>query len=75
MTQIDYSQSKYPIRKDLVRVHQMLLESFVRSGTWWDGAGRRAIACEARAAHECSLCAERKAALSPFSVDGTHEGP
>lgn len=75
MPQIDYSQSKYPVREDLVDVHQMLLESFARSGTWWTGAERRAIASEARAAQECGLCAERKAALSPFSVDGTHTGP
>lgn len=75
MSQIDYSQSKYPVRKDLAEAHQKLLDSFTRSGTWWDGAERLAIATEARAAHACDLCAERKAALSPFSVDGTHTGP
>jgi alkylhydroperoxidase family enzyme len=73
--QIDYSQSKYPIRKDLLEAHQMLFDRFTRGGTWWDGAERLAIATEARAAHECELCAERKAALSPFSVEGTHAGP
>ncbi len=75
MSQIDYSSSKYPIRKDLSDSHQRMLESFSRSGTWWTGAERRAIASEARAARDCGLCAERKAALSPFALDGEHAGP
>jgi alkylhydroperoxidase family enzyme len=75
MSRIDYTQSNYPVRKDLLEAHQTLLDSFTHCGTWWDGAERLAISNEARAAHGCGLCAERKAALSPFSIDGTHAGP
>ena len=42
-------------------------------GTWWTGAERVSIAAEARAARKCALCAERKAALSPYAVPAAHE--
>jgi hypothetical protein len=45
-------------------------------GDWWTGAERVAMIAEARAAESCSLCADRKAALSPYAVDSEHEaGP
>lgn len=44
-----------------------------RPGCWWTGEERRAIADEVRAARCCELCAERKAAVSPYAVEGTHE--
>jgi len=37
------------------------------AGGWFSGAQRIAIARETRSARECALCAERKAALSPYS--------
>jgi hypothetical protein len=45
-----------------------------KPGTVWTGAQRVTIAQEFRLARSCDLCAERKAALSPFAVDGTHAG-
>ena len=42
------------------------------TGTWWTGAQRLAIAREARAASDCSFCAERAAGLSPLAVEGQH---
>ena len=42
-------------------------------GGWLSARERIAVAAEARGASTCSLCAERKAALSPFSVDGEHD--
>ena len=47
---------------------------FGRAGTWWTAAERVAIAAEGRAAKACALCAERRAAVSPYAVDGAHEG-
>jgi hypothetical protein len=44
-----------------------------RAGGWFNGQERIAIAAETRAARKCGLCAERKAALSPYSVDGGHD--
>ena len=43
-------------------------------GTWLTGAERVAIAVEARAAKDCALCREQKAALSTFAVEGRHDG-
>jgi len=70
-----YAASPVKIRSELLTVHEQVRESLSRSGTWWTGAQRRAIALEARAARDCALCAERKAALSPFAIDGRHAGP
>ncbi len=75
MSPFQNSELHLPIRPALLAVHAQLLESFTRSGTWWTGAERRAIALEARAASTCGLCAKRKAALSPFSIEGGHSGP
>ena len=44
-----------------------------RPGTWWSGAERIAIAAETRAAMQCRLCGQRKAALSPYAVTGGHD--
>ena len=43
-------------------------------GTWWTGAERLAIAGEARRAQDCGLCQRRKVALSPYIVEGEHDG-
>jgi hypothetical protein len=71
----DAARSGLPIRASLTATHREMLASFSRSGTWWTGAERRAIVTEARAAWECPLCVQRKAALSPFSLEGDHRGP
>jgi len=71
----DDFRSKLRVREDLRLVQREMLASFSRSGTWWTGSERRSIAAEARAARDCRLCAERKAALSPFAVEGDHSGP
>jgi hypothetical protein len=72
---IDYSGGSYPVRADLVECHREIHGSLGAPGTWWTGSEKLAIAAEARAARECELCGARKAAVSPFAVDGTHTGP
>jgi hypothetical protein len=72
---IDYSGASYPVRGDLVECHREIHRNLGAPGTWWTGSEKLAIAAEARAAPECALCRERKAAVSPFAVDGTHAGP
>ncbi len=44
-----------------------------QAGDCWSGAERVDIVAEARAAENCSLCARRKTALSPYAVEGTHD--
>jgi hypothetical protein len=70
-----YLDSPYPVAEDVARCHQEAILAISRAGTWWTGEQRVSIAAEARAARDCALCSERKAALSPFSIDGCHDGP
>lgn len=75
MTTIDYDASPQPVRADIVATHERLVEHITSPGTWWTGAERRSIAEAARAARTCALCAARKAAISPFAIDGDHDDP
>ena len=75
MTKIDYSNASVAIRDDVTASHNKVIAHLTSPGTWWAASERRAIAEEARAARSCQLCADRKAALSPFSVNGHHDGP
>lgn len=69
----DYSQSPDPVRDDLAEAHRETWAHVAAPGTWLTGTERVAIAAETRAARTCTLCADRKAALSPFSIEGVHE--
>ena len=71
----DYSACAYGVRPDLATSHQETFRNIASAGTWFTGAQRVAIAHEARAARDCDLCAQRKAALSPMAVNGVHDGP
>lgn len=70
----DYSGSPVPIRDDIRDAHRHAWAQIASPGRWWTGAERIAIASEVRRAPDCALCARRKAALSPFSIDGVHDG-
>jgi hypothetical protein len=68
-----YPAAGYPIRPDLEASHRETWRRIAATGTWWSGPERVAMAAEVRRAHACSLCAERKAAPSPFAVQGRHD--
>jgi len=68
-----YDTASLEIRDDLAAAHGRALAHIAQSGTWWDSAQRLAIAAETRHALYCELCRSRKAALSPYSIDGTHQ--
>ena len=72
MATVSYSSSPVAVRDDIQTVHARAWERLARPGTWWSGEQRIAIAAETRNALSCALCAERKAALSPYSVHGEH---
>lgn len=61
------------IRTELTDSHNRVWQQLSEPGTWLTGSERVDIAAELRAARNCSLCAQRKAALSPLSVSGHHE--
>jgi hypothetical protein len=73
MSYFSYSNAPHPIRADLAEAHRTYWEELSRAGAWWTGEERVAIAGETRRARECSLCRERKQALSPSMVDGEHD--
>lgn len=68
-----YDDAPLDVRADIRAAHAQRLDEIAAAGTWFDGPTRVAIAAETRNARGCSLCAERKAALSPFAVDGAHD--
>jgi hypothetical protein len=73
MPEISYAAAPVPVRDDLLAAHRRAWQRLARAGTWWTGAERMAIAAEVRNAWQCSLCKTRKAALSPYTIAGTHD--
>ena len=69
---ITYEQVPTPVRTAFAESHQRFWDRLAACGTWWTGAERVAIAREARTARACPYCRERKAALSPHTVGGSH---
>ncbi|MDA0261517.1 MAG: alkylhydroperoxidase-related (seleno)protein [Proteobacteria bacterium] len=72
MTAIDLATVGMSIRDDLAATRDRAWQRLGHAGTWWSGDERVAIAAEVRAVSDCELCGRRKAALSPYSIDGTH---
>jgi len=68
----DYAASPDPIRDDLAEAHRAVWAHIAKPGTWLVGAERVAVAEETRRARECTLCARRKAALSPYADPEQH---
>lgn len=60
------------MRPDLAAAHAIAWQRLAAPGTWLTGKERVAIAAETRHAAACSFCAERKSALSPLALKGTH---
>lgn len=73
MPSFDYESVSWPVRDELPEAHREAWQGLAQPGAWWTGGERVAIGEEVRRAPECALCAERKQALSPFSVDGAHD--
>ncbi len=69
----DYSNAPYPVRDDIALAHREAWRRIAEPGAWWSGAERIAICEETRRARECGYCAQRKVALSPYSVTGSHD--
>ncbi len=72
MSEVSYSHAPVPVREDLPAAHRRAWRRLAEAGSWWTGSERVAIAAEVRSAARCGLCAERKAALSPYAIAGEH---
>ncbi|MBT5723388.1 MAG: hypothetical protein HN738_02930, partial [Gammaproteobacteria bacterium] len=68
-----YVSQDLPVRQRIRDAHEAAIDTFAEPGTWLDSHSRLAILAEARHAPSCRLCLERKEALSPYAVKGTHE--
>ena len=66
------AQPAVPVRQDLRDAIDRAWRHLSGPGTWWTGAQRLNMVAEARNAAQCPLCRQRKAALSPYTVPGTH---
>jgi hypothetical protein len=72
MTFFDYRNAPFPIREDIADAYRTYWENLAAPGSWWSGEQRVAIAQESRNALTCPFCAERKDALSPYTLQGEH---
>lgn len=68
-----HAAASLEVRSGLSEAHRAALEHFAQPGTWWNARERLAIFAEARLALECALCTQRRGALSPYAIDGTHD--
>ena len=68
-----YDHAPYAVRQDIVDTHVRAWRHIAAPGTWLTGERRVAIAAETRNAAACPLCGERKASLSPYTVEGEHD--
>lgn len=73
MNQPSYEQAHLPVRDALTAAHRRAWARLAAPGSWLSGAERVAVMAEVRNVGHCGLCARRKAALSPFAVDGAHD--
>ncbi|MSP98870.1 MAG: hypothetical protein EXR29_16960 [Betaproteobacteria bacterium] len=62
-----------PLRADLASAIERSWQRLSGPGTWWTGEERLQIVAETRNAVHCPLCRERRAALSPYGVEGVHQ--
>jgi alkylhydroperoxidase family enzyme len=70
-----YDPQTVAIRQDLADAIERAWRHLASHGTWWTGAQRLAMVAETRNAVTCPLCLARKAALSPYTLQGTHQSP
>lgn len=73
MAAFAYEDVGFDVRADIGEAHRRYWARLARPGNWWTGAERVAIARESRNAVSCRFCAERKSALSPYTIAGEHD--
>ena len=73
MSRISYSNAPWPVRENFAASHNRYWQRLAGPGNWFTGAERVDIAREIRQSQHCGLCRRRKEALSPYTVDGTHD--
>jgi hypothetical protein len=67
-----FSSLGFKVREDLQEACRRYRQWLSGPGEWWNGEERVAIVKETRVAWDCLLCARKKEALSPKSIDENH---
>lgn len=73
MSELSYQDAPVPIRADIEAEHRRAWAHIAAPGRWFTGEERVAIAAETRHAPDCELSIVRKAALSPYAVEGEYD--
>jgi hypothetical protein len=73
MSYLQVNSEQLPARAALVDAIDIAWQRLAAPGTWWSGAERLAIVGQVRQARHCSLCRQRKAALSPYAGTDQHK--
>ncbi|PPR12258.1 MAG: hypothetical protein CFH41_00294 [Alphaproteobacteria bacterium MarineAlpha11_Bin1] len=68
MSNINYDDSPYSVREDIVEAHQRAWDRLSKAGNWLTGEERLKVMAEARHARDCPGYAKIREALSPFSI-------
>ena len=73
MANVNYNDSSYPVREELVNAHRRAWDHLSKAGTWLRGDERVKVMAETRHAASCVTCARIKDALSPFAITDAHD--
>ena len=73
MANLQYDDSPYSVRTDLLHAHQRAWDRLAKSGTWLTGEERVKVMAEARHARSCPTFTKIKEALSPLNVTEPHD--
>lgn len=73
MQAFNYENTDYPIRSDLQEANRYIWNYLSKPGSWWTAQEKIDIAQEVRQATNCTFCQQRKEAISPYAIQGTHE--
>jgi len=63
-----------PLAQTLKQAHAQTWQDIAKPGDFFTATQRTNMVQVAREALTCELCATRKSALSPYAVEGTHDG-
>lgn len=69
---VNYDDVSYTLRHDFAESHTRFWHRLQQPGSWFTSAERIAIAQATRDARHCPLCQQRRQALSPRTITGTH---
>ena len=73
MALFDYKNSQFEISDEIKVAHRNYWQKLASPGSWWSGTERVSIANATRGAFSCAFCKERKMALSPYNLQGSHD--